>query len=496
MTPAANPRFVLREIARRTRQPKQPIIPELKQETRIAAEGGRVLAHLFTAQLKFISDKSKAKVARCGRRAGKTMAVAAGLCRTALDRAGALCGYIALTRSHAKRLMWKELKRLDRHYELGVIFHETDLEARFPNGSVIMLAGADKTDSIEKFRGLAFDEVVLDESASFKAHIEQLVEEVLKPTLEDFDGQVTLIGTPGRALIGMFFEASTEAGDRARTWSRHHWTVLDNPMFPRWRGRADWRTVASAWLLELRTREEWTEEDPTYVREWLGCWVRDHATLVYCYDENKNRASELPAGHEWSKVLGIDLGHDDDCAFVIPAFAKHLPDLYFTYAEKKKGMDVDDVVDRVAELVRTQGPFRSIVCDTGGLGKMIAKTMQRKLKLAVKPAEKKDKLAFTAEMNGDLRKSRVKVLPAAMALVGEWEVLQKDENGEEDDRFPNHCADAGLYSYRECRHYLWRPKEVVPPPGSPEALEREAREMEEADERDLREPDEVESMFT
>lgn len=488
----SNPRFLLREIARRSRQPKQPITPAPEPENRIATDGERVLAHLFPAQLKFIQDKAKAKVARCGRRAGKTMAVASGLTRSCLNHPGGLCGYITTTRLHAKRLLWKELKRLNRHYELGAEFNETDLECRFPSGSVIMLAGADKVDSIEKFRGLAFVEVVVDESASFKAHIEQLVEEVLKPTLEDFDGSVTLIGTPGRAMVGIFFEAST----RATNWSRHHWTVIDNPMFPRWRGRADWQEVANAWLLELRTREQWTEEDPTYVREWLGRWTRDNTTLVYWYDEAKNKADELPKGHTWTKVLGIDLGHDDDCAFVEEQFTKHLPELYITHAEKKAGMDVDDVVGRVLELVEKRGPYLAIVCDTGGLGKMIAKTLTRKLKRTVEPAEKKDKAAFQAEMNGDLRKAKVKVLPDAQAIIDEWEVLQKDEEGEEDDRFPNHCADAGLYAYRKCRHYLWRPKELVPQPGSPEALEREAREMEEADERDLREPDEVESMFS
>ena len=456
-----------------------------------SGRGERILGHLFAEQRALCLDKERFKVARCGRRAGKTTAVAANLARKALNHPGALLGYIAPTRKQAKQLLWKELKRLSRHYQLTIEFNETDLEARVSNGSVIMLAGADKVDSIEKFRGLAFLEVVLDESASFKRHIEDLVEEVLKPTLEDYDGSITLIGSPGKALVGLFFRASTSDS----VWSRHHWTVLDNRHFPRWAKRRDWRKRAASWLEQMRKREQWGEDDPTYLREWLGKWVRDDSTLVYVYDPKKNASASLPRGHSWSYVLGVDLGFDDDTAFVVEAFTDDLPAAYIVHAEKRSGMDVEDVAERARELEEKFGGFRSRVIDTGGLGKMVATTLVRKKKIFFKPAEKTHKQAFQADLNADLRKSRIKVLPAAAPIVGEWEQLQKDETGAEDDRFPNHCADAGLYAHRECRHYLWKPRERKPAHGTTEYWKAEEAALE-SDTTSPDDRDEIDDLFT
>ena len=456
--------------------------------------GETVLRHLFERQRDLIKDPSKKKAAKCGRRAGKTTTAAAYLTEQCLDRPGALTGYITLTRKQAKRLIWPELKRLNKHYRLGLSFNETDLVAAFPNGSEIWVAGADKLDQIEKFRGVAFLLVVLDECASFKAHIEALIKEVLEPTLEDYDGTVMMIGTPSKACAGLFYEATVKDD----TWAKHSWTVLDNPMFPRWRGKKDWKRRAKVWLEALKKKNHWEDDDPVLVREWLAKWVRDRGSMVYLWDDAYGY--ELTQadidGFEWHYILGVDLGHDDATAFTEVGFCRDLPWCYIEKSWKKSGMDISDVAEHI-KARRLERKFFKIVVDTGGLGKMIVEEMIRRHNLPLVAAEKRDKSAFQETMNADFRKHHIRVHPEGCEpLINEWELLQKDENGEEDDRFDNHCADSALYAWREARHYVYRPKDPEPEYGTPEYWEKVEQEIIEADEADLEELDEVEEMFT
>jgi len=499
--PATLIRQALRKLHRRSRQVSDEARyrhSERYLETTVGAytgEGERVLEHLFNHQLKLIRDPSRRKAARCGRRAGKTTTAAAYLVRECLNRPGALCGYLTITSKQAQRLIWPELKRLNRHYKLGITFKLSDLVAHFPNGSEIWVAGADKLDQIEKFRGIAFLLVVLDETASFKAYLEQLVEEVLEPTLEDYSGTVMMIGTPSRACAGMFYDATMNVDSG---WSKHHWTVLDNPLFPKWRRKRNWRQRAKNWLKAKKIEKNWDDDDPILNREWLALWVRDHGSMVYKWDPEKNRYRWTTAsreGYEWFYILGVDLGHDDATAFVVVAFSPDVPWCQFVRSEKKSGMDITDVAKRIRQLQDEYGPLKTVV-DTGALGKMIVEEMRRRHHLALIAAEKKDKLAFQEAMNADFRKGLIHVDPTRCGtLITEWEALQKDDSGHEDDRFPNDCADAGLYAWREARHYRHEPVEEQPKAGTDEYYDKLEQELIEADEADLEEPDEVEALF-
>ena len=39
-----------------------------------------------------------------------------------------------------------------------------------------------------------------------------------------------------------------------------HWTVLDNPMFPRWAGKSNWRELAAEWWADKIKREGWADD--------------------------------------------------------------------------------------------------------------------------------------------------------------------------------------------------------------------------------------------
>lgn len=97
--------------------------------------------------------------------------------------------YIAPTYSQAKDVAWGYLK----HYSApipGLQISESELWIQYPNGARIRLYGAD---NYERMRGLYNDAVTVDEPAQMDP---RAWPEVIRPTLADFQGTATFIGTP------------------------------------------------------------------------------------------------------------------------------------------------------------------------------------------------------------------------------------------------------------------------------------------------------------
>jgi hypothetical protein len=412
--------------------------------------GERLLSHLHHAQMRVAQDKSKRISVTCSRRAGKTVLDVALLGRTAENYPDSLCIYITITRKSAKAIVWKEFKRLNKAYSLNWRFNEVETYITCPNGSIIAVAGADKYEEIEKFRGLAPSIVVIDEVKSFKAHLGNLIEEVLEPGLMDYDGPLLLTGTPGHIPVGIFWNAS--ANPENHEWSRHSWMLLENPMHPRWAGLPDWQLKVKQYLASVLKKKGWTWDNPRFQREYLGKWCRDVSTLLYKYDPLTNHAKELPPGLDWRFVQGIDLGAKGT-AFVTWAYAPNHPIAYAVWAEKHEAMLLGAIVKRGRELEQQFQPVMRRVIDEGGLGQMINSFLGRS-GYNCAPAEKRNKLAFIQQMNDELSGGRIKLLPTARALLDEWIVLEMAEDGGEKPHSNNHCSDAGLYGWRCCRHYL------------------------------------------
>lgn len=97
--------------------------------------------------------------------------------------------YVAPTFTQAKDIAWGYLK----HYSApipGLKTSESELWVEYPNGARIRLYGADNYD---RMRGLYFDGVTIDEPAQMDP---RAWPEVIRPTLADFKGWATFIGTP------------------------------------------------------------------------------------------------------------------------------------------------------------------------------------------------------------------------------------------------------------------------------------------------------------
>lgn len=429
---------------------------------------------LFPVQRAFVADPSPRKIALCSRRAGKSHAVAAWLLDGAADAPGEMSLYVALSRNSARMILWRALEQIDRAQRIGLRLGEVDgqLIVRCPNGHRLWLAGCKDRSEVSKFRGPPYRRAVIDEAQAFGGYLSELLDDAIDPTLLDLRGEVAMVGTPGPIPAGYFYRAST--GDGGAAWPTHRWTVRDNPHLPH----------VDAWLAERRARNGWTEQHPTYRREWLGEWVRDEGALVYPYDDARNGWSgALPEG-AWRYGIGVDLGaseHEQGTAFVAAAHRDGHPEVYIVEAQTWSGL----IPSRTAAYLETwiarytvNGVVPRVVVDEGGLGKGYAEEWRQTYQLPVERAEKSRKRAYIELVAGDMRAGLLRIdARRARPLVDELQVMTwDDDHAAPDERFADHAADAMLYIVRALRPD-YRPEIEPPRPGSPAAVNAEAAEI-------------------
>ena len=121
-------------------------------------------------------------------------------------------------------------------------------------------------------------------------------------------------------------------------------------------------------------------------------------------------------------------------------------------------------------------------CDAGGLGITIVDELNDRHGFMIRAAEKSKKGSYIEVLNDDLLMGHIKVR-ADDPIIAEWAKLQweTEDRKQEDRRMPNHDADASLYAWRECKHYLHSDPVRVPRIGDKDFAAHEERRMEDLD---------------
>lgn len=420
---------------------------------------GDLSSILFPKQKAFYNDPARYKSAVCSRRAGKTISAAVAMIEKAKEYPGEIIPYIALTRQSAKNIMWPILENLNRLYQLQMKPTESALEMSISVNnkiSTIFLIGADQKNFIDRLRGAKYPMAVIDEAGHFGRHIESLVDDVLDPATADFNGPLWLLGTPGPIPIGYFYDITTNP---SLGFSTHHWTLLDNPYFPK----------PKLFLENLKKKKNWDENNPTYSREWKGLWVFDKDALIYKINEYNIFDEIKEKDIDWFYVIGVDVGYHDQTAFAVLAYS---PDSPYVYAVEVKGfseMIPSEIAIYLKGLIERYKPT-NIVMDTGGLGKSIAEEMKKRFHIPIKPAEKKEKMSNIELLNGDFRENKTRILSSNVELIHQLRTLRKGDNGLEDPELPNDLNDATLYAWRECKHYVYERPLSKPKRGTNEEI--------------------------
>ncbi len=476
---------------------KRELLEELARRKRAADRAGgvieRIRAELFDKQIALLDDPARNKAALCTRRAGKTSTWSRYAVIECLRRPGALVRIWAQARLRAKELLWNEIRDVCARHGIKVDTHETELRVTFENRSEIRLVGADKDKEAQKKRGDKTSLEIVLESQSFGPFLQKLVEDVIEPSLFDTRGTVCMEGTPGPVCAGYWFAVTGTEEDLKRwtssgrevkdgdsvhivgaNWSCHRWSVLDNPFLPHAREE----------MASLKKKRQWTDDNPTWLREYQAKWVNDSGALYYRWDSVRNvydLREVQPWGPGWSHVLGWDIGFNDAMALVVWGWRDDNPTLYEAASWAESKVLSEDVVAKIREFQQRFNIIK-MVADTGGGGRLFVEEVQSRYGLVFEAAQKQQKYEHVMLMNNDFLVGRIKTLPSS-AYSYDVARLPKDPDWDpdegkpprEDPRFPNHTTDAGLYGWRYAFNFLSEIEVPEPQPGTQaytDAIER------------------------
>lgn len=180
-----------------------------------------IKVELHPAQMEIFKSTARFKVVAAGRRFGKSRLAAWVLLMEGLKSKDKDVFYVAPTFQQAKDIMWGPLKELGE----GLIksTHENTATITLINDRKIYLKGSDRPDTL---RGVGLRYVVLDEYASMKPSVWELI---LRPTLADVKGSALFIGTPDGK--NHFYDLWLQAGkDDYPEWEQFSYNSTDNPL--------------------------------------------------------------------------------------------------------------------------------------------------------------------------------------------------------------------------------------------------------------------------
>lgn len=423
------------------------------------------LGNAFDKQIDFITNPATQKLLFCTRRSAKSFTAGLYLVLEALMNPGCNCLFIGLTRQSAKAIIWKDiLQVINQKFNLNASFNQTELIMTLNNGSIIAVTGVDADENeMNKLLGRKYRLVCIDEASMYTIDLRNLVYGVLGPAMVDpnVDGQsgtICLMGTASNFPRGLFYDITS---GKEKGWKLFEWTAHDNPY------------VARQWQEAL---DKIAKERPEYMatpqfKQWyLNKWVIDEEKLVYRFDPERNLTVSLPLladASNWTYVLGVDTGWEDDTAFVLTAYHINNPYLYVLRTFAKKKMTFDDVVEKIHEFMRDphHAPHRVII---DGANKQGVESMRFRSAIPFEYADKQDKVTFIELCNSDLIQGKIKLINTAdnRELLDEGMSLVWVTDGEK-IRYPkkehpslsNHRLDAFLYAWRCGYHYASVPAE-------------------------------------
>jgi hypothetical protein len=481
---------------------------------RCRAISDRVVNRGFIQQRDFILDEERHKVLLAPRRAGKSYGVGLHMIYTMMLRPGANVVYIARSRDKAREIMWQELKNLNRDFEIDIKLSETYLGGWCPNGSHFRLRGCETVADIEAFIGEAFDLVVVDEGASHAPQLlDKLIDKALEATLGDTAGTMILTGTPGPVLAGRFYQTSGEPAfevidakdeegkpirlarsrpfaektsprwtDVVYGWSYHFWTRKENTS-PR--GKNLWKEA-----LRIKLVNQWSDDNPIWMREYLGRWVPDGGNLVYnkfnpernCWDPPpdvlpKDRFKLLKKGHVWRCALGIDFGQKDPTVAAVVAWSETCKEIYQIYERilPKEECTPPKWAEMISD-ISAAFPIDRAVGDFGPYGEMLQRQLAEEYGITVEMADKKDKRTFIELLNGDFHDQRCFVLRES-EFTRQSMMLCWDDTGLKEKNQRNDACDALVYTWRlALHHFVEDPPEHKDPEESRLSQEADALE--------------------
>lgn len=451
-----------------------------------AIEGDISFADLYHGKQSAIhADQSNFRAVIGARRSGKSTFFGAEAIEVADMFPGLTVPYVGPTVGRARDIMMPVFRKLKDEKGIKLDFHLGEHKVFTPGGGCIQLCGLATKAEVEKGRGGSYPALYIDECGAIASHLlETAVLETYGPATKDFLGLggrgIALGGTPQHGPKAYWERVCGGNAHKSEMGaSVHHMTIWDNPFFV---GRE--QLVIDAYLQENNLK---LDSAPCQ-REWFGRFVLDHDGLAYPHWAGKVWPIHLMPLDGYT-VLGVDLGSDHPCAWVVVRFhiVEDIVDDEVTYIHhghvlesyEESGLLVHDVAAITKRFQQTYN-VGATWADSGGGGAMTVQTVEEAMGVPMSPVSKvgykEDRIWMADSMigNGTLHvHDRCSTLEQQLAVTPK----ERKPNGRIDHMtgYPDHSLDALHYALLGAKQHEIKLK-LPPRPGSREWIQETQRQ--------------------
>ncbi len=247
----------------------------------------------------FRESAGRKYVWNCSRQIGKSFGFVNDAIAYSLENPGSEVKYAAPTAKAVKKIIRPhfrfQLRECPR--EFRPTFHTQDGEWRFPNGSVITIAGCDR-DNAEALRGQHLHRAYVDE-AGFIGDLRYVLDDILMPQTLNTRGRILIGSTPAKTP-GHHFKKVCD--DAEANGCYQHRTIYENP-------RITEKDIADV------MKEAGGPESTTWKREYLAQHVTDEESAVIPEATDariREITREVPRAPFYDAYAGIDVGWAPD----------------------------------------------------------------------------------------------------------------------------------------------------------------------------------------
>lgn len=423
----------------------------------------------FPLQERLITQPMRFQGWKATRRAAKSNSFARRMLkRLTQKKCNAL--YLALTLDSAKAILWDVVDDLLTQNKIGFSPNKQAGTFTLENGSFIKFAGIDSNyKEMRKILGQKFAIVGIDECGSMTQDMEVVINQMIAPALTDEMGDLILLGT-AETIPNTYFQKVMDG--IIPGWHLEIWDTYQNPYMA-----ANW----DAEINRILTANPLSEHASWFRAHYRNEWAVDDDLRIYRISPI-NYIDRMPVKKDPTYLVGVDLGFNDDCSFVVGCYFRHDPTLYVVKSFKAPGMDITDTANAIKSLLLDYGDALLVV---DGANKQGVEEMRKRHGLPLKVAQKDDKFTFMRMLRDDFIQNRVQIVEQDnKQMIDELlSLLKLKDIDQEDPRCQNHLTDAMLYMWREARTYTEEPEVTEWKSADQKMKDLELKEAEEMRER-------------
>lgn len=262
-------------------------------------------------QKSVITDPSRYKLLRCGRKWGKTQTLVSIQMAKAITNECNLHGkdcpnkltfaYIAPSFKQAKNIVWRDhVDKLLTHFKKeGLPFekNESELSITFPSGGRFQLFGVENEDGL---RGISsWGSVVCDEYDDWQQDIWQFI---ILPNLLPHRAPVIVAGTP-KGEAGIHDMELAEDEDGKRLFTHWHFDSYKNPVIPN---------------EDIEQLAKWAKAkgEDFYQQEIMAEYIRPYGMVYKEFNESRQTSNNVRYDPDLPLHISWDFGVNDPTAIV------------------------------------------------------------------------------------------------------------------------------------------------------------------------------------